>query len=104
MTLHAAMRGNRGSDRGRRAVERDGLLALEDLLSQLGRHHDPLDAVDLYSEGDRVARTQDRVRRHHRRFQILRVNVATADDDEVLEAAADEHLAVVADDPEVTRA
>ena len=104
MALHPAVRGHGGPDRGRGAVERDRIPAGQDLLAQLGRHHDPFGAVGAHPEGDRAARPEDRVGRHHRRLQVGRVDVTAADDDEVLEPAADEHLAVAADHPEVAGA
>ena len=59
-------------------------------------HHDqPFVAVDLDRERGHAPGTQDRMAGFHGFLDILRKVVSPADDDQVLDAAADEKLAVV---------
>ncbi len=59
-------------------------------------HHDqPLLIPDLDREGRAAARAQRRVGPLDRKFDVLRIKIAAADDDQVLEPAGDEQLATV---------
>ena len=66
-------------------------------------HRPPLDllnddetfsAVDIEREGRRRAAPQGRMRRVHDRFDVLRIQIPTANDDEIFASAGDEQLSI----------
>ena len=83
---------------GRRELAGLALAAFE-----LCHHDDPLTIVHVHGERGHGARPHERARLLDRSFNVLRIMVAAADDDQVLEPAGHEQFAGV-EKPEVTRA
>jgi hypothetical protein len=89
MRLYAVLLGDRAADRRDHVAEIGGAARI-DLLYQ----REALVTVDVDRERDGAAQAQRRVRLRRGRLEILRVQVAAADDDDVLEPAGDVQLPI----------